>query len=145
MQQLFDLIGQLVRAEHAQVAQPRPPARQIGIGEFSRYHLIVEPVEVEREEQQMRADRGNSLADPLGELSALRIGAVGAEAQLGVGHQPAQNFLDRFQPGDCLSQPLAGNLFQGAGIFGLKGLRLAHGTGQVGFDIRRVRRRVKIR
>ena len=38
VQQLFQLVGELVRAEHTQVAQPGPPAGQRGIGEFLFQH-----------------------------------------------------------------------------------------------------------
>ena len=57
VQQLLQVVGKLVRPEHAQVAQPRPPSGQRRLRELLLQRRLVQPVELEREEQQVAADR----------------------------------------------------------------------------------------
>ena len=84
VQQLFQLVGELVRAEHAQVAQPWPPARQRRVGKLGLQRRLVQPVQLQGEEQQVAADRGHPLGHGLVEPADRRVGGIAAEQQLGV-------------------------------------------------------------
>ena len=83
VQQLFQIVGQLVRAENAQVAQPGPPSGQRRVGQLRLQHRIVQPVQLQREEQQVGADGGRAFIDRLVEAADRRIGGIAGEQQAG--------------------------------------------------------------
>ena len=81
VQQLLQLVGELVRPEGAQVAQPGPVARQRRVGQLRVERGVVEPVQLEREEQQLGRDRVDPLLHRLVEAADLRVGDIaGADA-----------------------------------------------------------------
>ena len=47
VQQLLQFVGQLVRPEHAQVAQPGPPLRQRRIRQLLLQHRVIQPVQLQ--------------------------------------------------------------------------------------------------
>ena len=118
MQQPLQLVVELVRAEHAQVAQPGRPAGQRRIGELGIQHGVVDPVQLQREEQQVRTDGRDPLAGGLVELGRGGVGAVGAEQQLSVGHDPAQHLLDLLVLGERRRELRAAEVGEPAGIGG---------------------------
>jgi hypothetical protein len=66
------------------------------------------------------------------------------EQQLGVGHHPAEHFLDAFVFRDRLGQAGAGRCRQRAGAGGGEGAGGGVGTVEIGCEHRTVRRGVKI-
>ena len=72
VQQLLQVVGKLVRPEDAQIAQPGFPPGQRRFRELLIQQRIVQPVQLEREEQQVAADRGHPLAHGLVEAADLR-------------------------------------------------------------------------
>ena len=105
---------------------------------------IVDPIDFQREEYQVTADVSHPFAHGLIKLPVNRIGVVGGKQQLGVRHDPAQNFLDPFVFGDRHRQPRSGSgrelsritLLERAG----RGIRLV----KVGPQDRTIRRRIKV-
>jgi hypothetical protein len=96
MQDLLDLVGELVRAEGPQVAQPGLILRQCRRFQLVREHAVLEAVQLEREEQQLGRDVRHPLLHGLVEAADLRIGHVAGMDQLGVAHDAAQHLLDGF-------------------------------------------------
>ena len=108
VQQLFRLIRKLMRAKHAKVAQPGAEAGQRGgIGAFAIQHRIFQPVQFQREEDQMAADRGRAFLHGLIEAPIRRVFRIAAEDQLGIGHDAAQDFLNRLILGNRRRQVIA--------------------------------------
>ncbi len=79
-----------------------------GSASFCLQHRVVQPVQLQREEHQVAADRGHPLGHGLVEAADLRIGRIAAEQQLRVGHQPAEDLLDPLVFGDGRGQSGAG-------------------------------------
>ena len=108
VQQLFRLIGKLMRAKHAKVAQPRPEMGQgRGGSAFAIQHRIFQPVQFQREEDQMAADRGRAFLHGLIKTPIGRVFRIAAEDQLGIGHDAAQDFLNRLILGNRRRQVIA--------------------------------------
>ena len=85
-----------MRAEHAKVAQPRPEMGEgRGGSAFAFQHRIFQPVQFQREEDQMAADRGRAFLHGLIKTTIRRVFRIAAEDQLGIGHDAAQDFLNR--------------------------------------------------
>ncbi len=94
VQQLFQLVGELMRQEHAQIAEPGRIAGQRRVAQLLRQLGLANPVQLQREEQQMRADRRDPLGHRLIEFAMFGVGGIGAEQQLRIGHHPAETLLD---------------------------------------------------
>ena len=76
VEQLLDAILELIRLLLAHVLDPRPVMAERGIGHRGVERRIVEPVEFEREEQQMQRRRRDALLHVAVEFRARRIGGV---------------------------------------------------------------------
>ena len=108
VQQLFRLVGKLMRAEHAQVAQPRAEVGQgRGGSAFAIQHRIFQPVQFQREENQMAADRGRAFLHGLIKTPIRRVFRIAAEDKLGIGHDATQDFLNRLILGNRRRQVIA--------------------------------------
>lgn len=114
MQDRLDLIGQLIRAEHPQVAQERRPMRKGRVTHLRRQRIIGNPVELQREEQKMRGNGGQAFIDRLREPRHVGIRRIGREQKLGIGTRTAQHFINplvfgnslrQFAPGTAASRP----------------------------------------
>jgi hypothetical protein len=98
VKQLLDFVRELVRAKGAGITQPRAIARECRIGLLRREIGVIEPIELEREEQQCRRDRVDLLLHRLEEPADLRVGEIAGMDQRGVADDaPA-----------CFLQPLVG-------------------------------------
>ena len=87
VQELLQLVAQLVGLHRSDAVEDRLVARQIGIGgEMRGQHRIVEPVQLEREEDQRGGGVGDLLLAVGEELGALGIGGLLVIAQPGEGH-----------------------------------------------------------
>jgi hypothetical protein len=100
VQQLLDLVGQLVRPEGAQVAQPRRIVGERGRLQLLRQAVVGEPVELEGEEQQVGRDDVDLLLHRLEELADRRIGHVAGVDQLGITQDAAEPLLLALVIGD---------------------------------------------
>ena len=141
VQQLLDVVRQLVRAEGADVAQPRPIMGERRIGGL-RFELgVFEAVDLEGEEQERRRDRVDLLLHRLEEAADFRVGNVAGMDERGVAHDPAALFLQPLvfrdgAPEGCTRQLGQTPLIPRAKGFGFLGepdevacQRLALGTG----------------
>ena len=127
VQQFLQRVLQLVRAEHAQIAQPGPVARQSGVGQLALKRGLVEAVHLQGEEDQVARNHRHPLAHRLVEFADLGIVRIAAEQQLRVGHHAPQHFLDPLEPGNRLRQRGATETGELAGMGGGKRLRVALG------------------
>ena len=94
VEQALGLVRELVRAEDAQVTQPGRPGHERGVGELGVEFRVLDPVQLEREEDQVGADRRRPLLDGLVEAPDPGVGAVLGEKELGVAHRLAERLLD---------------------------------------------------
>ena len=149
MEQLLDAVFELVRLVLAEVLDPRPVVAERGIGHRLVERRVVEPVQVEREEQQVQRGRGDALLHVTVEFGDGRIGGVAGVEQTGIGNDPAEHVLDRLVAPHRLAERAAG---VGAGrdigepplvgpleldAFGLAAIEVA-------LDLGRVHRRIKV-
>ena len=104
VQQLFDLVGELVRAKGAGIAQPRAIMGERRVGLFGRELRVVEAVEFEGEEQQRRRDRVDPLLHRLVEAADLRVGEIAGMHQRGIADDPAALFLQPLEGCDRRAQ-----------------------------------------
>ncbi len=135
VQRLLELVGELVRAEHAQVAQPRAVFGERRILLLGGEVGVVELVDLEPKEHQLGADIGQALGNVLRKAAALRIGLILRVIQRGVGTDAAHQVLQRFVARDGRAQRLAvhrGDL--ALAILG-KGLGVLGSALEVGFEI----------
>ena len=105
MEQLLDAILELIRLVLAQILDPRPI-----MAEFRRLHRafdhgIVDAVEFEREEQQMRRCGGQPLGNVAVKLRNRGIDAVAGMNQAGIGSKAAGEIVDRLVAPDRFGQP----------------------------------------
>ena len=80
-----------------------------GIGHGGVERGIVDAVELEREEQQMQRGGGDALLHVAVEFGARRIGGVAGIDERGIGHEPAEQVLQRLVALDRLGERLAGS------------------------------------
>ncbi len=104
VEQLLDAILELIGLLLADVLEPGPVMTERGIL-HGRVELgIVDAVELEHEEQQVRGCCGDPLLHVGIELGALGIDGVPGMDQAGEGHQPAKKLVERFVALDRLGQ-----------------------------------------
>ena len=144
VQQALGLIGELVRAEDAQIPQERPPDRERRVGELVVEGGVVQAVQLQREEDQVGADGGDALAAGLHEAADFCTSAVAGELQLGVGHHPAEHLLDRLVLGDGAGQPGGGQGGELARVMGGEADRAGVRGIQVGLQRRAVEGRIEV-
>ena len=95
VKQLLDAIFELVRPIAAHVLEPRPVMAEHGIGQ-RRFELrVVDAVELELEEQQMRRGRGHALLHVAIKFGACRIDRVALMDEHRIGAEPAHAIADR--------------------------------------------------
>ena len=149
VEQLLDLVLELERLVLADVLEPGPVA-----GERLRLHRrvehrIVDAVELEGEEQELARGRGQPLLRVAVELGPLRIGGVARIDEAGIGHDPAEEVLDRLVAQHGGAERVCGVLASGEPVelaaVGLgEGLALGLGPGEVAREIRAVHGRVEV-
>jgi hypothetical protein len=94
VQELLHLLGELVRAEDAEVAQPRPVAGDVGILEPLLQERVLDLVELQGEEQQLGRDPRQPLLDALVEAADLRILHGGDMHEAGIGAGLDQDLVE---------------------------------------------------
>jgi hypothetical protein len=95
VKQLLDAILELVRPIAAHVFEPRPVMAEHGIGQRRIELRLVDAVELELEEQQVRRGRGHALLHVAVELGARRIDGIALMDEHGIGAEPAHAIADR--------------------------------------------------
>ena len=95
VKQLLDAILELVRPIPAHVIEPRPVMAERGIGQ-RRFELrVVDAVELELEEQQVRRGRGHPLLHVAIKLGARRIDRIALMDEHRIGAEPPHAIADR--------------------------------------------------
>ena len=96
MKELLDTILELIGLVLADVFDPRPVVRQRRILHGGFELGVIEPIELEREEQKMRGCRRDALLHVGVEFRARRIDGVAGVEEAGIGREPAEKIIERF-------------------------------------------------
>jgi hypothetical protein len=95
VKELLDAILELIGFVLADVLEPRPVMGERGIG-HGRFELgIIEAIELEHEEQEMRRGCGDALLHIAVEFCADGIDRIAGMDQSGIGGQPTQQVVER--------------------------------------------------
>ena len=149
VKKFFELVIKFVRLLFANILQPGAPARQRRLTGESFESVVVEAIEFELKEQQLRRGDGDLLLHVAIKFRMRRIGRIGAVEQAGIGHQSSQKILQRLVTGDRLAERrraigAGGESRQSSAIGFGKGGDIARNPLKIGFHLRRVRPRIKI-
>ncbi len=123
MQQALQLIIELVRAEHADIAQPALIGLEIGIGQFLAHAVITDLVDLQRKEQQRRRYFGDPVLHGGEETTDFRIAHVTGIGQMGKAHDPGQHLVDALIFADRFGQFGTGQLVDPALVLLVECLR----------------------
>ena len=92
---MLDLVRKLMRAERAGIADPGLVMPQLVGGREQRGHpVFLDPVDLQREEDQLRADVGELFLGRLMELGDFRIAHVARKDQRAIAGDPPERFVD---------------------------------------------------
>ena len=142
VEELLDAVLELVGLVLPEIDDPGPVVAEQRVGvERLLDQLVVDQVQLQREEQQMRAGVRHLLLDVAIELGALRVRGVAGIDQPGIGRDAADQLLQRLEIAQCGAE-LAGRAFfrfgrQRALPAALERLRIAPGALDVGLQLRR--------
>ena len=95
MEQLLDAIFELVELVAPHIVEPRPVMAERRIGHRLVEHGVVDAVELQGEEQQMRGGRRHALLHVAVEFGARRIDGVAGMNKPGIGADAAHQIVDR--------------------------------------------------
>ncbi len=95
VEQLLDAVLELIRLVLADVLDPRPVVPERGVRHRGFELLVVEPVELELEEQQMDRGRRDALLHVAVEFRARRIDGVAGMHEAGERADPAEQIVER--------------------------------------------------
>jgi hypothetical protein len=95
VKELLDTILELIRLVLADVFDPRPVVRQRRILHGGFELGVIEPIELEREEQKMRGCRRDALLHVGVEFRARGIDGVAGVEEAGIGREPAEKVIER--------------------------------------------------
>ena len=110
---------------------------------------IVEAVQLERKEQELRGDGGDLLLNVAEEFLPLGVGGIGGIEQARIGHDAAHDVVERLELTHGLRQPrppfaAIEELGELAGIAVLHGIGRALGGLEIGLELGRIRPLVEI-
>ena len=97
VEQLLDAILELIGLLLADILDPGTVMAERGIGHRALEHVVVDLVELERKEQEMRGRGRDLLLHVAEELGAGGVGGVAGVDELGEGGDAAHEVVDRFQ------------------------------------------------
>ena len=97
MEQLLELVLELIGLLDAEILEPRPVVAELGIGHRVFQHLVVEPVQLEREEQELGGDRRDLLLNVAEEFLPRRVGGIGGVKQARIGDDPPHDVVQLFE------------------------------------------------
>jgi hypothetical protein len=146
----LDRVVQLIGLLQPQVLQPRPVDGERRILQRPFQHRIVETIQLQREEQELRRDGGQPVLKVAVEFGTGRIGGVAGIDQPGKTRQPPHHLLDPFELGDRLGEPgpafrSGGKLRQPALVAGLEGFTEPGRALQIGAHLRRLHSGIEVR
>ena len=146
MEEPLELLVELIGLFLAQIVDPRLVARERGHLQRARECGVVDLVELELEEDQVRGDGGDLLLDVAVELRLVGIGGVGGIEQAGVGAELADGVAQALIGGDRLRQrrAISAEGDELALIALLDVARLGGGLRQIVLDRLRVRRGIEV-
>src|SRR5262249_22715877 len=97
VKELFDAIFELIRLLLAHVLDPRAVMSEGRMRESLFDERVVDPIELEREEEEMRRSRGDLFLDVAVKFGAFRIGGIACVYQARVGNELAEQLLQRLE------------------------------------------------
>ena len=97
VEQLLDAVFQLIRLLLADVLDPRPVVAESGVRKRLLDQPVIDAIEFEREEQEMRGSGGDFFLHVAVELGALRIGRIAGIDETRERAQPAEQLPDRLE------------------------------------------------
>jgi hypothetical protein len=95
VKQLLDAILELIGLLFAQVFNPRAIAAERRVLHRSVERRVIDAVELEREEQEVRRGAGDALLHVAIKFGAYGIAGVAGVHEVGEGNEPAKQILDR--------------------------------------------------
>ncbi len=149
MEQLLELVFELIGLLLAQVFEPGAVMAQFGLGHCLLEHLVVEPVELKREEQELRGDGGDLLLDVAEEFLPLGVSGVGGVEQARIGDDATHQIVESLELAHGLGKPrtplaVIGECGELAGIALLHGGGGALGGRKINLELRRVRPLIEV-
>jgi hypothetical protein len=149
VEQLLYPVLELIGLLFAQVLEPWPVVSKLRVGHGGFQHLVVEPVHLEWEKQQLGGDGGDLLLDVAEEFLPRRVRRVGGIEQARVGddapHEVAQGLVVAHGFGERASPfPAICERGELAGIVCLHRLGGALRGFEIGLERRRIGRAVQI-
>src|SRR5262249_1949912 len=90
MEQLLQFVIELVGLLFAQILKQWPVRAKLGSGHARLSYSVVEPVQLERKEQELRGDRGDLLLDVAEEFLPRRVRGVCGIEQTRIGNDAPQ-------------------------------------------------------
>ena len=96
VEQLLDAILELIGFVAAHVVEPWPVMAERGIGHRGFKNGVLDAIEFEREEQQMRRRRRHALLNIAVEFRPRRIDGIAGVDETRIGTEPAHQIIDRF-------------------------------------------------
>src|SRR5262249_56204574 len=95
MKELLDAVLELIRLFPTDIFDPRPVMRQRAVLHGGLELGVVEPIEVEGKEQEMRRGSRDALLHIGVEFAARGIGGVAGMHQPGIGCEPPEKVIER--------------------------------------------------
>ena len=145
MQRLLELVGQLVRPEAPYGIEPGREVPEPGRRrQLLRQEIILQAVELQGHEQQMRTDRRDALLHALVEATDFRIVASRREQQLGVREGATCSILERLVALDQAGEAGAVDLRQATLVLGLQCNGVGGGSREIRLNTGVVRPAVQV-
>ena len=137
VEQLLHPVLELVGLGLPELGEPGPVAAQHRVsGERRLQRGVVDPVELEAEEDQPRRKIGQRLAHVAHELGAVGVLGVAHILQEGIGAEPAGEVVERLDPLDRRRQPaIAREAIELALVVGLEGHRFRFRPLEIGLEL----------
>ncbi len=144
MQHALDFVVQLVRPQRTHVSQPRPIAGQSRVRQQAVESLVLDPVDLQREEQETRRYGVQAFLYALVELAGRRVRLVARIDELSIAADLREGLVDGLVFGNGAAQRRPVKRCEPA-LVALRELRRRRrGTIQVGGELCRLRPAVKI-
>ena len=132
VKQLLDAVLELIRFLPANVLEPRPIVRERSLPHGSPQRRLVDAIELQREEQEVRGRRGNALLHIAEEFGPFRIAGIAGIDQARVRHEPSDQIIDHLVALDRFGQSHTG-------------VGSARHSGELAFELVLERNRISIR
>ena len=149
VEQLLDPVFELIGLFFAHILDPRAVVAERRVAHRRVQQVVVDAVELEREEQQVQRGSGDAFLHVAVELGADRIGRIAGVEKRGIGDEPAEPVVDRLvlfdRFGQCASGALARRERGESPLEALlEGFAVAIALFEVGLDLRAVQTGIEI-